>query len=405
MKAPCGPRWRCPILPPLSLRWVGAEHLDDLRASIAIARAKDWQGFRAAVSDWSVAVFNFVYADAAGNVGYQMAGRVPVRGRVVAGYRDADNPADRWRGHIPFAALPHEYNPGRGYVASANQRIVGPAFQPPIYGAYSQGHRGVRIDEAFAAHPASGRNETIMLQNDVRSTRATRMVPHVLGLLTGSDEADARLVAAMLEGWNGDYTLESTAATVFETLMFHWQRAVLARHLPARLLDLAQQQTGLAMALLEQPDRPYFEGGTRAALVAACGSAMAALRERLGEAPAEWRWGRVHVAHWRHPLSVPATAAAFDIGPAPVDGGSHTVRNTGGEQPPHGAASGAEYRIVVDFAAPDSFLAVQNIGNSGVPGSPHYADQFAPWLAGEYHSVQLRLDAVEVESRTVIAPA
>ena len=38
------------------------------------------------------------------------------------------------------------------------------------------------------------------------------------------------------------------------------------------------------------------------------------------------------------------------------------------------AASGAEYRIVVDFAKPRSFRATQNIGNSGVPGSPHYKD-------------------------------
>jgi penicillin amidase len=92
--------------------------------------------------------------------------------------------------------------------------------------------------------------------------------------------------------------------------------------------------------------------------------------------------------------------AAFDIGPAPVDGGSHTVRNTGGELPPHAASSGAEYRIVVDFTAPDSFLAVQNIGNSGVPGSPHYRDQFHPWLDGTYHVVHLRPGDVELDCVT-----
>jgi penicillin amidase len=73
------------------------------------------------------------------------------------------------------------------------------------------------------------------------------------------------------------------------------------------------------------------------------------------------------------------------------------LRNTGGEQPPHSASSGAEYRIVVDFASPDHFLAVQNIGNSGVPTSPHYQDQFEPWLRGEYHTVHLRRAAVEAE--------
>ena len=45
--------------PPLSLRWVGAEHIDDMRAMIAVSRARDWPGFRDALRDWAIAVFNF----------------------------------------------------------------------------------------------------------------------------------------------------------------------------------------------------------------------------------------------------------------------------------------------------------------------------------------------------------
>ena len=132
--------------PPLSLRWIGMEHMDDIRASIAISRARDWAGFRAALRDWSVAIFNFVYADASGHIGYQMAGRIPIRGRVVPGFRDANAAADQWQGTIPFDDLPHMYDPPSGYVASANQRIVPDDWKQPIYGAYSQGHRGVRLD-------------------------------------------------------------------------------------------------------------------------------------------------------------------------------------------------------------------------------------------------------------------
>ena len=38
---------------------------------------------------------------------------------------------------------------------------------------------------------------------------------------------------------------------------------------------------------------------------------------------------------------------------------------------------------------------MQNIGNSGVPGSPHYQDGFQPWLGGEYHTVHLSRAAIE----------
>jgi penicillin amidase len=381
--------------PPLSLRWVGAEHIDDLRAGIALSRAKDWRGFRDALRDWSVAVFNFVYADSAGNIGYQMAGRVPVRGRMIPGFRDADNPADQWRDAIPFDDLPSSYNPARGYVASANQRIVGPDYAYPIYGAYSQGHRGVRIDQEFAGKQGLDRAASIRFQNDVKNCRAERLCPHILHQLAGSADADVARVVAALTGWNYCYDLASNAPTVFETFMALWTRHVLAEHLPARLLDLTSQQSGLAASLLEGMQPRYFADGTAAHVVITAKQAVAVLTTRLGADPAGWQWERVHIAHWRHPLSTPVLAGAFDIGPAPVDGGSHTVRNTGGELPPHGASSGAEYRIVVDFADPGSFLAVQNIGNSGVPGSPHYRDQFYRWIDGTYHVVHLKRDDVE----------
>ncbi len=62
--------------------------------------------------------------------------------------------------------------------------------------------------------------------------------------------------------------------------------------------------------------------------------------------------------------------------------------------------------MVVDFAQPDRLRAVQNISNSGQPGSPHYADQFAAWLAGEYHVVALNRTDVEqdLEGTTVLEP-
>ncbi len=393
--------------PPLSLRWVGAEHIDDLRAMIAVSRARDWASFRAALRDWAVAVFNFVYADRHGNIGYQMAGRLPLRGRVVYGFRDANDPMDQWTGYIPFDGLPNAFNPPRGYVASANQRIVPPGYRYPIYGAYSQGHRGVRIDEAFAGDHVVDHVANISFQNDVKNTRAARLCPHILRHLAGSHDDPARIVSAALSNWDYRYDLDSTAPTVFETFMALWQRTVLARHLPERLLDLTSQQTGLAASLLEGAEDRYFPTGTAAMVIAVAGQAVDRLRGRLGADPAAWKWGRVHIAHWHHPLSTPAVGDAFDIGPAPVDGGSHTVRNTGGELPPHAASSGAEYRMVVDFTAPDSFLAVQNIGNLGVPGSPHYRDQFQPWRRGEYHVVHLRREGVDAdcETTTHIDPA
>ncbi|MEJ0019021.1 MAG: penicillin acylase family protein [Acetobacteraceae bacterium] len=385
--------------PPLSLRWIGMEHMDDIRASIAVSRAHDWVGFREALRDWAVAIFNFVYADADGHIGYQMAGRIPIRGRVVPGFRDANAAADQWQGTIPFDDLPHMYDPPSGYVASANQRIVPDEWTHPIYGAYSQGHRGVRLDQALGGHTTLDVAANVRLQNDVVNCRAERLCPHILRHLGATGDATLRQAFA---DWDYRYSLASIAPTLFEAFMALWQREVLGLHVPQRLLDLTHQQTGLAAALLEDDAIAYFPDGTTPHVVAVAQHTIAGLRDRLGSDLGAWQWGRIHQAHWRHPVG----DAAFDVGPAEVDGGSHTLRNTGGELPPHAASSGAEYRIVVDFADPDRFHAVQNIGNSGVPDTPHYRDQFDPWLRGEYHVVQLRRApvAADAESTTIVVP-
>jgi penicillin G amidase len=388
--------------PPLSLRWVGMEHMDDIRASIAVSRARDWTSFRAALRDWAVAIFNFVYADGNGHIGYQMAGRVPIRGRVAPGFRDANNPDDQWHGYIAFDDLPHMFDPPSGYVASANQRIVPDDWPQPIYGAYSQGHRGVRLAQALGGRSTLDTDANISLQNDVKNCRAERLCPHILRHLASSSDEAASTLSRALRDWDYRYTLNSAAPTLFETFMALWQREVIGQHMAERLLDLTHQQTGLGASVLEDSSISYFADGTAAHVAAVAQRTLATLRERLGKDETSWQWGRIHQAHWRHPVQ----DAAFDVGPREVDGGSHTLRNTGGELPPHAASSGAEYRIVVDFTSPDSFLAVQNIGNSGVPDSPHYRDQFEPWLRGEYHVVHLRRDRVEAdrESTTIIQP-
>jgi penicillin G amidase len=393
--------------PPLSLRWVGQEHLDDARALLAISRARDWAEFRSALRDWSVAVFNFGYADQSGFVGYQCAGRVPVRGRAARGFRQANAPDDVWQGYVPFEALPRLEDPPRGYIASANQRVVADDYPYPFVGAFAAGYRARRIGQELGSTTPLDRSRLIALQNDVKSCRAERLCPPLVRALAGNADPDVSVLRDTLAGWDYRYTLESAAPALFETFMGVWQERVAAERFPARLAPLVKGLSGPAAQLLEGDGLPWFHGDRATALQAAAVAAMALVRQRFGPEPDHWRWRAVHQAHWQHPLSTPTNAAAFDVGPAPVSGGNDTVRNTGAGSPPFAAGSGSEYRLVVDFAEPDHFWAVQNAGNSGQPGSRHYADQFAPWLAGEYHVIELQKTMVErdAEGLTTLVPS
>lgn len=368
--------------PPLSLRWVGAEHLDDVRALLALQRAVDWPSFRAALADWALPCFNFVYADASGRIGYQNAGRIPLRGRAARGYRVADEPGDQWRGYVPYDAMPRLDRPRRGFHATANNRVAADDYPYPLEGAWAGGNRAVRIRQRLEAVEKVSPEESRDIQNDVYLIRAARMAPRLAGLLDGASP-----LAQHLAGWDHQYTPESVAATVFEAIVHVLAERVVAARFPSHLTGLLHASgVALAARLIEGDRLDWFEGTTVEAEVrAAASQAHELLTSRLGD---NWSWGAHHQVSFVHPLAeaYPALAEVANVGPVPVAGTGDSVRNAAGLFARNFAVvSGAEYRLLVDFSASPIARGTNTLGQSGQPGSAHFADQLDDWLRGAYH--------------------
>src|SRR5262249_40966387 len=65
--------------PFLALRWVALQPGTVFAGVLRLDRARTWEEFRRALRLWTDPAQNFVYADAAGNIGYQLPGRIPIR--------------------------------------------------------------------------------------------------------------------------------------------------------------------------------------------------------------------------------------------------------------------------------------------------------------------------------------
>ena len=89
-----------------------------------------------------------LYADSEGNIGYQLAGRIPVR---RGGCPDLPKPGwtgeYEWDGTIPYEELPRLVNPPEGYIVTANNRIVGDDYPYHITSEWMAGYRAQRIEE------------------------------------------------------------------------------------------------------------------------------------------------------------------------------------------------------------------------------------------------------------------
>jgi penicillin amidase len=113
------------------------------------------------------------------------------------------------------------------------------------------------------------------------------------------------------------------------------------------------------------------------------------LESSLGDNTSGWTWGRQHTLTFEHVLGKRKPLNhIFNIGPYPVSGNQLTVNKKQYDYTnPYNTLVGASQRMIVDMSDPPASLHVLPTGQSGLLGSPHYRDQTALYLNGEYHQV------------------
>jgi penicillin amidase len=380
-------------------------------AMIAINLARDWESLREAAFRFHPSPTNFHYADVDGNHGWQAIGFVPVR-------RSGDGlmpvPGDGrydWTGLRDFRALPGDYNPAKGWFASANQNNLPEGWPRDRIPAFSfrEPYRYQRIADVLSAQPRHRLADSVALQHDTLSTPARQLV----ALLPARGSAEAEPAIAMLRGWDGRLDADSGPAALFEILWRELVARMLAAIVPERARALVDDiSPSVLLGLLAHPDRrlgPDPVAARDALFDAALAAAWVSARTQLGADPAAWRWGSLHQVRIRHPLSrIPAIAAAFP----PIEG-----EGSGGDSftvmarwlrgaPAWHVSGGASYLQVIDVGAWDNSLMLNFPGQSNDPRSPHYRDQYAHWIHGEMQPMLFSRAIVDARAvgRTLLHP-
>jgi penicillin G amidase len=143
-----------------------------------------------------------------------------------------------------------------------------------------------------------------------------------------------------------------------------------------------------------------------AALLTSLEEAVKETRERLGDDPLKWRWGKLHVALFTHALSTDdERRALFNLTSIERGGDGNTVNNTSG--PGFRQNHGASFREILDVSDWDRSVATSVPGQSGQPGSKHYGDLLPLWAEGKYFPLLYSKQKVEAmaKQRLTLKPA
>lgn len=384
-------------------------------ASLRMNQAKTWAEFREACSYNNMPSENMVWVDRAGNIGWQAAGIQPIR-RGWSGILPV--PGDgrfEWEGYLPIASLPHEVNPARGFIATANNFLMPDDYQYKdlLHVTWSDAFRASRIEEVLGSGRKFSVAEMIRLQNDDLSVAARALTP-LLRHVTLANPASAR-ARDLLTTWDHVLDKDSAAAGVYAM----WQRRLLANArdtiVPAALRKTVGANivgTRKVIDFLQSPDGRFGTdplAGRDALVAKSMEEAVAELTTRFGPDMQAWKYGqeKFHHALIRHPLSDAvnaATRARLMVGPLPRGGDGSTVSATGNAD---NQTSGGSLKIIADTEDWDNSVGLNTPGQSGDPDNPHYRDLFPIWAQGRYFPIAFsrkKVDSV-TESTTRLAPA
>jgi penicillin amidase len=410
----------------LALRWVGSEPgTAGYLASLSIDRAQNWQQFESAVGRWKVPSENLVYADTDGNIGEHSAGLAPLRKWTgllpVPGASNSE-----WTGFVPFAELPHSFNPKDGFIATANHKMIPEHYRYNVGFEWASPYRITRIRNVFADAIQQNHKLTLpdmaFLQNDVTSLPALEF-QKLLRSTPLKDDPSLRAFFA----WDGELERKSAEAALYEVWLDQISSTLSERFAkdrgPAQMLkgrykDMAPDSIFKILRLADRsgavppsppPGNPpatntinLFGDSPMAdrdkLLSDTLKSAREELTKLLGPDASQWTWGKFHVVRFRHALDQqPGAKDLFDLGPLARPGDEYTTNATG-TAGSWDQVSGASYRQIIDLATWDRSWVINTPGQSGQPGSPHYSDLMPLWDAGRYFPLLYTRKAVEGET-------
>jgi len=323
------------------------------KGSFRLAQAEGCEDFFDRAMAWRVPSHSLICGDVHGNIALQVSGLTPDRvgwnGRLPV----PGTGAYEWQGFR--TDLPREFNPDRGYIATANDNVHPPGYTGrPVFYHSSTGletARITRLHQIFGQGGTFSLTDHMAIQHDNYSLRAAADLEHFRGWT--SQDPDVERAREIVADWDAVLVRDGAPGAIY-----------------TRWVELSEPR-------IWEPGTPPQE--RRTLVEEGLLLALQDLTANLGPSWSEWRYGRLNASALPHAL-VPS----FDLPPVERGGAFGTVN-----------AAGANFRRIIDLSDLDNSVATNAPGQSAQPGSPFY-DNLREYLGnGEYFQLAFSREALD----------
>lgn len=378
-------------------------------ASLRMDQADSWEAFREACTYSHIPGENMIWADADGNIGWQAVGIAPIRPNFSGLVPVSGDGRYEWNDYLPIAEKPHEVNPERQFIATANQNVTPESYThwDAIAYSWADAFRGRRIEEVLSKDSSLTLAQMKSLQTDYFSIPARELAPYLSSIDLQGRAAEAR---TFLTDW--DYVLSPTsvAAAVYVAWETEIRKEAHKRFVPDEAREfISSLQLERILQWIETPGPVFGSPAARDAFLSKTFSdAIETLTARLGENMETWQYGQKNLKHTEmtHPLSTSLKEQyrkGLDLGPLPRGGNGYTPGSTGNN---YRQTSGASFRVIIPVGDWDNAQGMNSPGQSGNPKSPYYGNLFEIWAKDAYFPMYYSRDSIlkYADDRRILNP-
>ncbi len=384
----------------LSLRWTALDPTTELEAILDINQASNWTEFEKGLEKFLAPAQNFVFAAKDGTIAYKANGNIPI-------YDTGDDALlplpgwekeKEWQGFIPFDELPTVINPDKGFIATANNKIVGEEYPYHISNVWAQPYRYERIAEVLESNDELTVEDMKALQMDAVNMQAREFVPLFSGVLEEMAlEKQEQQALNLLTDWDFSDDKEDAEPLVFHHWMDEIEAIIYNDDISEVMMGMFSgkgQATDEMLRKALRGDRSVWieeAGGIEAVLHQSLKTTLKKLSDEYGSKMNDWRWGDYHKVQFQHPLSSvnPVLAYLFNNkAPMPVDGSSVTPMAAAYDAETGEVDHGASWRFVIDAGDLETGHHIVGPGQFGHFRSDWYHDQMDDWVEGDYHETR-----------------
>ena len=381
-----------------ALRVAGLERPQMLQQYFEMVTAPSFAAYTAALQRLQVPTFNISYADRDGHIDLLFNGIAPKRSdgdnAYWRGLVPGDTPRTLWTEVHPLADLPRATDPPSGFLQNANDPPWFPTWPTVTRAEDYPPYLAPRTPESLRAQNALGAlsgtaklsiDDILQRKQSIHALMADRTLPDLLAAVAREPDAQQsplREAAALLAGWDREFSADSRAALLFEA----WARLFAgpafsgtanfavpfdparATSTPSGIRDPAaavgQLRSAIAntLKLHGRLDRPFGD----------------ASRLRVGDA------------------DLPGDGQTGGLGPVRVLG--WTAPDAQGLRK---ANFGETWVALIEFSTPVKAWGLMSYGNARQPGSPHRADQLPLFAAHRLRPLWLLRAEVEAHTAEV----